>query len=214
MLGGERNFNLTLHTRGEPATCLDPKPGREALPTDIVLGPQKFAQSMKLPGYHIHASSDSAELSSVVREGLFPLLHSHHDRRDVINEVDSRKAILQLAEVVGNRVLVGVDDCSVKVMELGRNDLDVVLEGTRPLVQHLHLPVQGVLQPRVVAPEGEVVHDVRRVDRRAVGKHLGEHVEILRVEAQVEVARHLLGVEGAVNVASLVPLQLLLDVGD
>eukprot|EP00960_Hanusia_phi_P072727 767866-Hanusia_phi.AAC.2 len=59
-----------------------------------------------------------------------------------------------------------------------------------------------------------MVHHVRGVDRRPVGEDLREHMEVLRMQAEVKVARHLLRIESAVDVAALPPLELLSDVRD
>mmetsp|Transcript_17301 Transcript_17301/g.43714 ORF Transcript_17301/g.43714 Transcript_17301/m.43714 type:complete len:202 (-) Transcript_17301:144-749(-) len=105
--------------------------------------------------------------------------------------------------MVRDRVLVGVQPAPLEVVVDGRHNLDKVLKRARPLVQQLDLAVQRVLQAGIVGPKRQVVDHVARVDCPPIRKQLRQQHEVLRVQREVEVPRHLLRAQRPVDVAPL-----------
>ena len=85
-----------------------------------------------------------------------------------------------------------MDRLAVQGLVGGRHDFDVVLEVARSLVDDLGRVVERVGRPVGVGlAKGDLVDDVRDVDRGALAVDTHQHVVVGLGERKVKIARHL-----------------------
>ena len=129
-------------------------------------------------------------------------------------EVDGGQLLelLRRPEELGVRVLVGVQRRGAERLVDRRHHLDVVLEEARAVVEHLVLAVERVAHPGVRLAEGDRVDEVGDVERVAPLEDRHQHVVVRLLQRKVEVARHLVHQQVALDVAALA--HVLAQLGD
>lgn len=114
----------------------------------------------------VHSADDGTDAGEEGREGSFELCVDDDHWGDVVVEEDAGKGSLVSASfvvVLGDGVLVGVEDFAGAVVEVCSDNLYVVLEASLRRISLIYSAVEGVDDLWMVLAKGKVVDAVGKV---------------------------------------------------